>query len=30
MARHDYAYPFRIDPVSGQAAQHPTPPTSIR
>jgi len=23
MARHDYAYPFRIDPVSGQAAQTP-------
>jgi phage baseplate assembly protein W len=21
MARHDYTYPFRIDPVSGQAAQ---------
>jgi hypothetical protein len=21
MARHDYAFPFRIDPVSGQAAQ---------
>lgn len=21
MARHDYAYPFRIDPLSGQAAQ---------
>jgi phage baseplate assembly protein W len=21
MARHDYAYPFRIDPVSGQAQQ---------
>jgi len=21
MARHDYAYPFRIDPVSGQAAR---------
>lgn len=23
MARHDYAFPFRIDPVSGQAAQTP-------
>jgi phage baseplate assembly protein W len=23
MARHDYTYPFRIDPVSGQAAQSP-------
>lgn len=23
MPRHDYAYPFRIDPVSGQAAQSP-------
>ena len=23
MARHDYAYPFRIDPVSGQAQQTP-------
>jgi len=23
MARHDYAFPFRIDPVSGQAAQSP-------
>jgi len=23
MARHDYAYPFRIDPVSGQAQQAP-------
>lgn len=23
MARHDYAYPFRIDPVSGQAQQIP-------
>jgi phage baseplate assembly protein W len=23
MARHDYACPFRIDPVSGQAAQTP-------
>jgi uncharacterized protein len=23
MARHDYAYPFRIDPISGQAAQTP-------
>src|SRR5215467_13102714 len=23
MSRHDYAFPFRIDPVSGQAAQSP-------
>ncbi len=23
MTRHDYAYPFRIDPISGQAAQTP-------
>lgn len=23
MARHDYAYPFRIDPISGQAQQAP-------
>ncbi len=23
MVRHDYAYPFRIDPVSGQAQQAP-------
>jgi phage baseplate assembly protein W len=23
MARHDYAYPFRIDPISGQAQQTP-------
>ncbi|MGO9935483.1 MAG: GPW/gp25 family protein [Steroidobacteraceae bacterium] len=23
MPRHDYAYPFRIDPLSGQAAQSP-------
>ncbi len=23
MARHDYAFPFRIDPVSGQAQQAP-------
>jgi phage baseplate assembly protein W len=23
MARHDYSFPFRIDPVSGQAAQSP-------
>jgi hypothetical protein len=23
MTRHDYAYPFRIDPLSGQAAQTP-------
>jgi phage baseplate assembly protein W len=23
MERHDYAYPFRIDPASGQAAQTP-------
>jgi uncharacterized protein len=23
MARHDYSYPFRIDPVSGQAQQTP-------
>lgn len=23
MIRHDYAFPFRIDPVSGQAAQTP-------
>ena len=23
MIRHDYAFPFRIDPVSGQAAQSP-------
>jgi len=23
MARHDYTFPFRIDPVSGQAAQSP-------
>jgi phage baseplate assembly protein W len=23
MGRHDYAYPFRIDPVSGQAQQTP-------
>ena len=23
MARHDYAFPFRIDPVSGQAQQTP-------
>ena len=23
MNRHDYAYPFRIDPLSGQAAQTP-------
>jgi phage baseplate assembly protein W len=23
MTRHDYAFPFRIDPVSGQAAQSP-------
>jgi|SRR6516162_4412308 phage baseplate assembly protein W len=23
MARHDYAFPFRIDPVSGQARQAP-------
>jgi phage baseplate assembly protein W len=23
MQRHDYAYPFRIDPASGQAAQTP-------
>jgi phage baseplate assembly protein W len=23
MFRHDYAFPFRIDPVSGQAAQSP-------
>ncbi len=23
MPRHDYAYPFRIDPLSGQAAQTP-------
>src|SRR3954467_15626447 len=25
MARHDYAFPFRIDPVSGQAQQAPYP-----
>src|SRR6267378_5167343 len=23
MSRHDYTFPFRIDPVSGQAAQSP-------
>jgi phage baseplate assembly protein W len=25
MQRHDYAFPFRIDPASGQAAQTPYP-----